>query len=448
MIKQITIQELKKRLVEQNQERLYEFLIRHQPYDIAQMLLQLKDYEKIYLINSTAVELAAEILEYVDPDVQYHILDRVSKKKTALILNEMSSDKVVDLLVAIHPHQAETLLEFLPEEHRKKIEALMRYPEKTAGSLATIDYIAVRNNWTVGHTLQHIRKVGQDAEMVSYIYVLDSSGVLVGIVSLKDAILADETALVEDIMKKDLITVPAQMDQQEVADQLSNYDLVALPVVTEEQRMIGIITVDDLIDVIHEEATEDIQKLGGSEPLNEPYFEASIWSIFRKRLPWLLILFVAEAYTGTVLKHFEDTIEAVVALAFFVPLLVGTGGNTGTQVVATIIRAVGVGEVKFKDIFRVIKREATIGVCLGLMMGVAGLIRASILGVGFEVAQVVAIAMVFIVIWSSIVASALPLVLRKLKLDPAVVSGPFITTFVDGTGLVIYFMVAKTILNL
>nr|WP_148466639.1 magnesium transporter [Paenibacillus sp. GM2] len=448
MVKQITIQELKKWLVEKNQERLYEFLVRYQPYDIAQMLLKLGEYEQADLIDSLSDELAAEILEYVDPDVQYHILDHVSKGKTALILNEMSSDKVVDLLIAIHPHQAQTLLKFLPEEHRKKIEALMRYPEKTAGSLATVDYIAVRNNWTVEHTLQHIRKVGQDAEMVYYIYVLDSSGILVGIVSLKDTILATENTCIEVIMKKDMITVPAQMDQQEVANQLSNYDLVALPVVTEEQRMIGIITVDDLIDVIHEEATEDIQKLGGSEPLNEPYFEASFWSIFKKRLPWLLILFIAEAYTGTVLKHFEDTLEAVVSLAFFVPLLVGTGGNTGTQVVATIIRAVGVGEIKFRDLFRVIKREATIGICLGLVMGIAGLIRASILGVGFEVAQVVAITMLFIVIWSSIVASALPLIIRKLRLDPAVVSGPFITTFVDGTGLVIYFMVAKTILNL
>lgn len=447
MVQQWVVKELKKRLVEQHQERLHEFLSRYQPYDIAQMMLDLKEHEQFDLINSMSAAYAAEVLEYVEPEVQYHILDR-AEERTALILNELSSDKVVDLMVAIHPHQAQILLKLLPDEHRQKIEALMRYPEKTAGSLATIDYIAVRSNWTVEHTLQHIRKVGQDAEMIAYIYIMDSIGRLVGIASLKDVILADGGLCIEAIMKKDLITVPAQMDQQEVAQQLSNYDLVALPVVTEEHRMIGMITVDDLIDVIHEEATEDIQKLGGSEPLNVPYFEASIWSIFKKRLPWLLILFVAEAYTGTVLKHFEDTLEQVVALAFFVPLLVGTGGNTGTQVVATIIRAVGVGEVKFKDIFRVIKREATVGLCLGLMMGVAGLIRASILGVGFEVAQVVAITMLCIVVWSSIIASALPLIIRKLKLDPAVVSGPFITTFVDGTGLVIYFMVAKAVLNL
>ncbi|WP_088549610.1 magnesium transporter [Paenibacillus aquistagni] len=447
MVQQWVVKELKKRLVEQHQERLHEFLSRYQPYDIAQMMLDLKEHEQFDLINSMSAAFAAEVLEYVEPEVQYHILDR-AEERTALILNELSSDKVVDLMVAIHPHQAQILLKLLPDEHRQKIEALMCYPEKTAGSLATIDYIAVRSNWTVEHTLQHIRKVGQDAEMIAYIYIMDSIGRLVGIASLKDVILADGGLCIEAIMKKDLITVPAQMDQQEVAQQLSNYDLVALPVVTEEHRMIGMITVDDLIDVIHEEATEDIQKLGGSEPLNVPYFEASIWSIFKKRLPWLLILFVAEAYTGTVLKHFEDTLEQVVALAFFVPLLVGTGGNTGTQVVATIIRAVGVGEVKFKDIFRVIKREATVGLCLGLMMGVAGLIRASILGVGFEVAQVVAITMLCIVVWSSIIASALPLIIRKLKLDPAVVSGPFITTFVDGTGLVIYFMVAKAVLNL
>ncbi|MDG0873970.1 magnesium transporter [Paenibacillus thiaminolyticus] len=442
------IQELKDRLAEQNQDALTDFLARYQPYDLAEMLIELQENEQIRFIAVLPIPLGAEILEYVDPELQYRILDRGTKETAASMLNEMSSDKVADLLLAIHPHQAGTLLELLPADYREKISALMQYPPESAGSLATVDYIAVRNYWTVEHTLQHVRKVGQDAEMVSYFYVIDNNGKLVGIVSLKQAILAQADSRLEDIMLKDFVSVSARMNQQEVATILSNYDLVALPVITDEQRMIGIITVDDLIDVIHEEATEDFQKIGGSQPLEVPYFKNSFWKLFRKRIGWLLILFVAEAYTGNVLRHFEDTLSEVIALAFFIPLLVGTGGNTGTQTVTTLVRALALGEVKPKHIFRVIRKEVSTGLILGLCMGVATFIRAQILGVGFDIGSVVAVTAIFIVIWASLIAAVLPLVLHKLRVDPAVVSGPFITTLVDGTGLIIYFTLAKMMLNL
>ncbi len=448
MVQKWMIQDLKDRLAEQKQGALKEFLARFQPYDLAEMLMELEESEQIQFIAKLPVDLGAEILEYADPELQYRILDRGSKETAASMLNEMSSDKVVDLLLAIHPHQAETLLELLPADYREKISALMQYPPESAGSLATVDYIAVRNYWTVEHTLQHVRKVGQDAEMVSYFYVLDNNGKLVGIVSLKQAILAKADAKLEEIMLKDFVSVPARMNQREVATILSNYDLVALPVVSEEQRMIGIITVDDLIDVIHEEATEDFQKMGGSQPLEVPYFKNSFWKLFRKRIAWLLVLFVAEAYTGNVLRYFEDTLSEVIALAFFVPLLVGTGGNTGTQTVTTLVRALALGEVKPKNIFRVIRKEVATGLVLGICMGAATFLRAQMLGVGFDIGSVVAITAIFIVIWASLIAAVLPLVLYKLKADPAVVSGPFITTLVDGTGLIIYFTLAKLMLNL
>lgn len=212
--------------------------------------------------------------------------------------------------------------------------------------------------------------------------------------------------------------------------------------------MIGIITVDDLIDVIHEEATEDFQKLGGSQPLDEPYFKNSVWHLFKKRIGWLLILFVAEAYTGSVLRHYEDTLSEQIALAFFVPLLIGTGGNTGSQTVTTLVRALAVGEIQFKDMFKVFRKEVSTGLFLGISMGSFTLIRAFILGVNMDTASVVAISALFIVIWASMVAAVLPMILHKLKIDPAVVSGPFITNLVDGTGLIIYFTMAKIILHL
>lgn len=278
--------------------------------------------------------------------------------------------------------------------------------------------------------------------------MIDARGKLTGVVSLKEIILAKPNMKLEEIARGDLITVLVDQHQEQVADTLAKYDLVAIPVVNNDRRMIGIINVDDLIDVIHEEATEDIQKLGGSQPLEEAYFKNSVWSLFRKRIGWLLILFVAEAYTGNVLRYFEDTLDQVIALAFFIPLLIGTGGNSGTQTVTTLVRAMAMGEVGFKDIFKVVRKEVSTGVLLGIVMGMVALIRAEILGVGLDIGFVVAVTAVCIVVWASIAAALIPLTLHKLRIDPAVVSGPFIATLVDGTGLVIYFTLAKLLLSI
>ncbi|MFF2448045.1 magnesium transporter [Neobacillus sp. NPDC058068] len=440
--------ELKTILQEQNQGNLNELIGDLQPFDIAEMVSELDTEEQLTFFFLVPTSLGAEILEYLEPELQYKILLRMKEQYKSDLLNEMSSDTIVNLLLSVHPNQAKKLMDYLPDDYRVKINTLMNYEPNTAGRLAAIDYVAARIHWTVEHALAHIRKVGHEAEIVSYIYVVDKHGELVGVVSLKDIILAKEGTVLEEIIQGEPISVSVDVHQQEAADILSKYDLVAIPVVTHNQRMIGILTVDDLIDVIHEEATEDFQKLGGSQPLTEPYFKNSIWSIYRKRIGWLLILFVAEAYTGTVLRHYEDTLSEQIALAFFVPLLIGTGGNTGSQTVTTLVRAMAVGEVEFKDIFKVFRKEVSTGFFLGVTMGTVALIRAFFLGVNFNVGAVVAIAALFIVIWASMVAAVLPMILNKLKVDPAIVSGPFITTLVDGTGLILYFTVAKILLHL
>lgn len=435
-------------ITENNKINMDKFIDKYQPYDLAKMVTGLADVEQILFFTKVPRPVAAEIIEYLEPELQYRILDHIGENLAIKLLNDMSSDRAVDLLLAIHPHQARRLMEFLPKEYRKKIKTLMTYENNTAGSLATVDYIGARKHWTIEYTLNHIRKVGQEAEIVSYIYVIDTHGKLTGVVSLKEIILAKPNQKLEDIAKADVITALVDEHQEEVADTLAKYDFVAIPVVNSSQRMIGIITVDDLIDVIHEEATEDIQKLGGSQPLEESYFKNSIWDLFRKRIMWLLILFVAEAYTGNVLRHYEDTLDQVIALAFFIPLLIGTGGNSGTQTVTTLVRAMAMGEVEFKDMFKVMRKEVSTGLLLGAVMGVVAFIRANILGVGFDIGSVVAITAICIVIWASFVAAAMPLILHKLKVDPAVVSGPFIATLVDGTGLIIYFSVARLLLNI
>ncbi|MGH0596306.1 magnesium transporter [Bacillus mycoides] len=423
-------------------------LLKNQSYDIATAMKDFPHKEQVYLIEYFPVEKGAKILSYLTPEEQYYIYTSVHDDKGKILLAKQSIDDLVDVILAIHPLQAERLIQLLSEESQQKIRDLMLFSPETAGSLMTIDYIAARKNWSVKDTLAHIRKIGAGVESISYIYVLDTHGRLNGILSIRELLLAAEDKTLSTIMASNVISVPADLDQQEAVQKLMDYDLSAIPVTTMDNRMIGIITFDDAMDVFEEEATEDIQKLGGSTPLDKPYFETSIWHIYRKRIGWLLLLFVAEAYTGSVLRYYEETLTHVVALAFFIPLLIGTGGNTGTQVVTTLVRAVALNEVHFKDIFRVVKKEALVGILLGLTLALAALIRAYTLGVGTEVAQVVAITGLFIVIWSSIVSSILPLILNKLKLDPAVISGPFITTLVDGTGLILYFTIAKMLLKL
>lgn len=442
------IQEMKAILNDQNRDSLMEYVSRFQPFDIAKILSELELKEQLIFIITIPIPIGTEILEYLEPELQYKILHRMKDGFASSLILEMSSDSVVNLLLSIHPHQAKKMMAFLPDNYREKINTLMSYEPDTAGRLATVDYIAARINWTVDQTLHHVRKVGHDAEITSYIYVLGSRGELTGVVSLKEIILAKPGTKLEEILQGETISVSVNMHQQEAAAVLSKYNFVAIPVVAQDNRMIGIITVDDLIDVIHEEATEDIQKLGGSQPLNEPYFKNSVGALFRKRIGWLLILFVAEAYTSSVLKHYEDTLSEQIALSFFIPLLIGTGGNTGSQTVTTLVRALAVGEVQFQDMFKVFKKEVSTGFFLGITMASVAIVRAFILGVSMNIGAVVALSALFIVIWASVVAAILPMVLHKIKIDPAVVSGPFITTFVDGTGLIIYFTLAKIILHL
>lgn len=431
-----------------NSSELLEAIQPLQPYDISQIIGELEEVEKLRLIPSLPIPVAAESLEYLEPEIQYDILDQLEISVSSLLLKQMSSDAVVDMLLAIHPYQAERLLRLLPDDYRQQINRLMSYPEYTAGSLMTVDYISARAYWNCDRTLRHIRKVGHEAELISYVYVTNVRGELVGVVSLKEIILANLDTPIEEIATVELISVPAEMEQEEVAKILSRYDLYALPVVDTQKRLIGIITHDDVVDVLEEEATEDFQKLGGSQPLEEPYFKVTIWNLFSKRIIWLLVLFIGGAYTSNVLESFQSTMDQVVALSFFIPLLIGTGGNTGSQIVTTLVRALGVGEVQFSDVFRVIRKELVTGFLIGISLGIIAFVRAWMMDVEINITYVVSISALFIVLWSSLVSAFLPLMLHRLKIDPAVVSGPLITTLVDGTGLMIYFTMAQVILQI
>ena len=419
-----------------------------QPYDLSILLNNLTGNEQLLLFAALPPESAAETLEHFEPVEQYRFLDHLEHEVTADILNLMSSDAVVELFTALHPRQTEQLFTLLREPFHGQIRDQMSYLENSAGSLATVDYIAVRRWWTAEQTLSHLRKVGSTAELYNYIYILGPLGELVGVLSLRQLILADPARRLEEIMVQKLITVPAELDQEQAAQLVARYDLIALPVISSSGKMVGILTVDDIIDVIEEEATEDIHLLGGSEPVETPYFKTGLATFFRKRIVWLLLLFVAEAFTGNIMRYYEGLLTRVVALSFFIPLLIDTAGNAGTQTSTLVIRAMSVGEIRGGDFLKVVWREMRLGLALALPMAGITFLRAMMLGSPSNLGLTVAATILVIITVSSTLGAIMPIIGKKLGLDPAVFSSPMITTLTDAVGLIIYFRFARLLMGL
>jgi magnesium transporter len=399
------------------------------------------------LVDQLGDERVARLVEQFEAEDAARILRRLSTPDAAGVLGEMEPDDAADVVMRLGPDRSAAILQHMQADEAQDIRALLAYPPHTAGGRMTPEYIAVHPDATAASVLAGLRRRADAAETIYYVYVVDDDQRLLGVLSLRELVLSPALRRVRDLMISNVVSVRADADQEAAARLLADRRLLALPVVDAEGRMLGIITADDVADVMQEEVTEDIARLGGSEPLDHPYLRAGVFEIVRKRVWWLLVLFVAEAYTGTVLRHFEETLTEVVALAFFIPLLIGTGGNTGTQVVTTLVRAMAVEDVGLRHLFKVWFKEVRVGICLGLVMAVAAFIRSETLGVPADVGLVVAVTACAIVLWAGTVAAVLPLVLRRLRVDPAVVSAPMITTLVDGTGLVIYFTLARFLLG-
>ena len=314
-----------------NYKALRDYLSELHPYEIASLLEEFEEPEQITILSLTPPETAAEALEHLDYDDQYRLLDHSDKAVAKAILAAMGRDAIADLLMAIHPNKAQQIMAMVPEEDLESIKYLMTYPEDSAGGIMSLDYIQAREYWTIEQVIRHFRKVGQKQSIANYIYIVDAIGKLVGVLSLKELLLNDPKSLVSDVMHKNIITVLATADQEEAARVMSQYDLMILPVVNDQGRLVGVITADDIMDVIEEEDTEDIHRLGGSQPLELPYLESSLMTLFSKRIGWLVFLFVVQAVTSNILKYYENVFSSVVTLAFFIPLLAEVGGNSGTQ---------------------------------------------------------------------------------------------------------------------
>lgn len=412
------------------------------------VLRELDPGELARLAEVLGDETFGEFLAELEPSDAAEILERLSSAEAADVLEAMAPDDAADVLSRLDPAEARQILVEMEPVEAKELEELLSYPPETAGGRMTPAFVALLPDVRVDQAIAALRKVAEEVETIYYAYVVDEENRLLGVVSMRELVLSPPYRTVGEIMERDIVKVRATADQEEAARLLVEEGLLALPVVDEEDRLLGIITVDDVADILEREVTEDIERLGGSQPLEIPYTRATPVYLWRRRVGWLLLLFVAEMYTGTVLRHFEQELEEAIALAFFVPLLIGTGGNAGSQVVTTLVRAMAVEGIGLRDFVRVFPKEFIAGLLAGAVMGAAGFLRAEILGVDPAISLTVGVALFCIVLWAVTVATLLPLLLKRLGIDPAVVSSPFIATLVDGTGLVIYFNVARLILHL
>jgi magnesium transporter len=417
------------------------------PADQADVFEHLDEEIQAVLLPLLNIQETADLLEELEDKEALEAVEAIPTERLADILDEMEPDEAADLLGDLTPSQASEALAQM--EDADEVIPLLGYPDETAGGLMTTSFIALRRQTTAEQAIQFLRQVSPDTDIPYYLYVVDREKRLVGVVGLRELVVAPPQTKMEAITDYEVIYVTTGMDQEEVARTISRYDLPAVPVVDENHHLVGVITVDDIVDVIEDETTEDIYHLGAVEagPVSDkPYWSQHIFQVVRSRFFWLLILFIAETFTGTVLRVFEEEVQAVVALAIFIPLLIGTGGNAGSQTVATVIRALSLREIRTRDIVRVWWREVRTGLLLGMLIGIVALGWAFLWGVGWELALTVSLSVMAICLWANMVAALVPIIANKVGIDPTIVSGPLMTTLIDGTGLIIYFSLAALIL--
>ena len=426
---------------------LEHFLSTQRAPDIADVVDRLQDAERAEVFSMLTANVKAAVLSEVGVETKRSLVEDIPREQKRELIGHLPMDDLMRLLIAV-PEQRDELLQETTPPVARQVRRLLDFPKESAGPLMTEKVVQTLPVMTAGETLEHMRKVHGQTETFTDVYVTDEDGHIEGVVSLRDLVLAQPKQQLREFMTKDIVSVSPTEDQEIAARLIAHYNFLALPVV-ENGRILGIITVDDIIDVLIEEGTEDQLRFGGVEPgvLNQPYFTTPIWRVVRSRVGWLVLLFVAETATGTVLRHFESELAKVVALSFFIPLLIGTGGNTGAQTVSTIIRGLALKEIRVRDTIRVIIREFWSGLLLGVTLGVIAFARAELWGSGTQLSLVVALAILAICTWANTIGSLIPLVAQRFKIDPALVSAPLITTLVDATGLAIYLLIAKALLT-
>jgi magnesium transporter len=447
----LLLPELRSMLAEEDHEGLTALMTELHPATVADWTEGLSVEETWKVFNHAGIDRQAEVFEFFPIQKQVDMASGAGRERMSRLIEAMAHDERVDLLKRLDPEVVESLLPLVAKADRQDIRTLLSYPEHSAGSVMTTEYATLTTDLTVSEAISRLRLQATSAETIYYVYVVDVERHLVGFVSLHDLILARPTARIDSIMQREVISVPVDADQEDVAQTMARYDFLALPVVDLENRIVGIVTHDDVIDVVVQEATEDALRMGGVGSMVEHYLDAPFLTLWRKRCGWLACLFVAEMFTFSALAHFQTAIEKIIALSLFVPLCISTGGNSGSQAATLITRAMALRQIRPSDWLRVIRHELLMGLALGLTLGAIGFIRVratpeSWLGLGasdrLTLAFVIAQAVAAICLWGTLVGSTLPLVFSRLGFDPGYASSPFVATFVDVTGIVIYFSIA------
>jgi magnesium transporter len=423
--------------------------------DLAAVMEPLSAERQAVLFRLLHRELAAKVFSYLEPDRQELLIKAMAHTEVAAILNAMSPDDRTELLEEMPARVMQRLLDLLSPKERAVAAQLLGYDEDSVGRLMSPDFVRIRSAWTVARALDHIRRYGKDSETLSMVYVIDSTGRLVDDLRIRQILLAPPRTRIEELMDERFVALRATDHREKAIEAFKDADLPALPVTDRDGVLIGVVTVDDILDVAEEEATEDIQKIGGTEAFDEPYLKIGVPTMVRKRATWLVILLISEMLTATAMARFEGEIARAVVLSIFVPLVISSGGNSGSQASTLVIRAMALGEVTVRDWWRVMRREILSGLSLGLILGVIGFFRIAAWAMFFDaygphwalLALTVGIALVGIVLWGTLAGSMLPLLLRRIGLDPATSSAPFVATLVDVSGLIIYFTAAGIILR-
>lgn len=446
---------IKELLEKKDLKNLQEFLNSETSANIAEFIKENEEGEKenIILFRILSKEKAAEVFAELDADLQMQIVSSMTDDKLQSLLDELYFDDMIDFIEEMPSSVVKRVLENYKNENRSLINQFLSYEEDSAGSLMTIEYLSLKSHWTVRESLNYIRQKVKDLETIDVAYVRDKNRVLIGEISLKNLLLSKDEDIIENVMNKNVLYVTTSTNQEEAIELFKKYDLTVLPVIDKEKILVGIITIDDMVDVIEEENTEDFQKMAAMAPSKEEYLESSVFELAKNRLTWLLVLMVSATFTGSIISKYEDIIEQMVVLAAAIPMLMDTGGNAGSQSSTLVIRGMALGEIKLKDWFRVVWKELRVGIIVALGLGLVNFCRMRfILKQDMKISFLVSFTLGIVVVMAKLVGGVLPLGAKKLKMDPAIMAGPLVTTIVDALALMMYFYIAmflyKDVLNI
>lgn len=444
-----------------NEEKVLSLLLRKKYHDLKDILNEMNaaDIAALFedlpkdalplLFRILSKELAAEVFVELNSETQELLIEGFSDYELKEVLDELYIDDTVDIIEEMPANVVKRILRHSDSDTRESINQILKYPKDSAGSIMTIEFIDLKLDMTVEDAFTRIRRIAIDKETIYTCYVIDSNRKLIGLVSVKDLLLADSACMIEEIMEKNVIYVNTLDDKEEVAQKFSKYDFLALPVVDNEERLVGIVTVDDAIDVIQDENTEDIEKMAAITPSDKPYLQTGVFSTFKQRIPWLLLLMISATFTSSIISSYEAALAAKTALTAFIPMFMDTGGNAGSQTSVTIIRGLSLNEIEFKNMFRILLKEFRVAVLCGLTLAAANFVKLMLLDrVEVSVALVVCLTLVLTVVVAKLIGCVFPMLAKKVGFDPAVMASPFITTIVDAVSLVIYFNIAIHLLKI